>query len=143
MHSERDIVAPLEEGRLLAGLIAGARFVQLDSDNHILLSEEPAWPRFLAEVRTFLRAGDRNSDQVGVRTRLAELTKRELEVLEGIAKGLANAQIAADLGLSEKTVRNHVTRLFDKLAIETRSRAIVLGREAGFGRGVGPGPQSR
>ena len=51
-----------------------------------------------------------------------------------MAQGRDNAQIAATLGLSEKTVRNHVTHIFDKLAVENRPQAIVRAREAGFGR---------
>ena len=45
---------PVEEGRLLAARIPGARFVLLESANHILLSDEPAWEAFVAELRAFL-----------------------------------------------------------------------------------------
>jgi DNA-binding CsgD family transcriptional regulator len=65
---------------------------------------------------------------------LEELTPRELAVLEGIAQGLDNAEIAASLRLSEKTVRNHITRVFDKICVDHRYQAIVLAREAGLGR---------
>ncbi|MNT49132.1 Response regulator protein VraR [compost metagenome] len=51
-----------------------------------------------------------------------------------IAQGRDNAQIAAYLGLCEKTVRNHITSIFSKLEVENRSQAIVLAREAGFDR---------
>ena len=60
-------------------------------------------------------------------------TPRERDVLELIARGLDNLQIAAHLGMSEKTVRNHITPIFDKLAVENRSQAIVKAREAGLG----------
>jgi DNA-binding NarL/FixJ family response regulator len=62
------------------------------------------------------------------------LTPRERVILEGIAEGLGNAEIAGSLCLSEKTVRNHITRVFDKICVEHRYQAIVLAREAGFGR---------
>ena len=65
---------------------------------------------------------------------LDELTPRERAVLEGIAEGLNNSEIAASLRLSEKTVRNHITRVFDKICVEHRYQAIVLAREAGLGR---------
>ena len=55
------------------------------------------------------------------------------EVLDLIAQGLDNAQIAARLELSEKTVRNNITHIFDKIGVETRSKAIVLARERGLG----------
>lgn len=69
---------------------------------------------------------------------LSDLSEREVEVLEQIAQGLDNAQIAARLGMAEKTVRNHVTRIFDKIEVENRSQAIVLAREAGLGQGQPP-----
>ena len=54
LHVREDAVVPFEEGRRLAALIPGARFVSLESKNHILLESEPAWQRFLAEVHHFL-----------------------------------------------------------------------------------------
>ena len=63
-----------------------------------------------------------------------ELTEREREVLELIAHGLANPEIAHRLALSAKTVRNHVSTIFSKLQVADRAHAIVLAREAGLGR---------
>jgi pimeloyl-ACP methyl ester carboxylesterase/DNA-binding winged helix-turn-helix (wHTH) protein len=54
LHGVRDAAVPFDQGRRLAALIPGARFVSLESQNHVLLEDEPAWPRFLAEVRRFL-----------------------------------------------------------------------------------------
>ncbi len=54
LHSRDDAVCPFEEGRQVAALIPNARFVTLESRNHILLREEPAWETFVAEVRRFL-----------------------------------------------------------------------------------------
>ncbi len=54
LHARGDLRVPFGEGRLLASLIPGARFVPLESKNHILLEGEPAWRRFLEEVREFL-----------------------------------------------------------------------------------------
>jgi pimeloyl-ACP methyl ester carboxylesterase len=126
LHSKDDERAPFEEGRRVAALIPNARFVPLDSRNHMLLEHEPAWRHWLEAARGFLpRAAS------GV---FAALTHRELELVERIAQGLDNAQIAARLSLSEKTVRNHITSIFAKLEVENRPQAIVLAREAGFGR---------
>ncbi len=55
LHSHEEAVVPFDEGRRLAASIPGARFVPLESKNHILLESEPAWPRFLAEVHQFLQ----------------------------------------------------------------------------------------
>jgi len=54
VHPDRDAVVPIDEGRFLASLIPDARFVQLDSENHMPLADEPAWPRLLGELRGFL-----------------------------------------------------------------------------------------
>ncbi len=61
------------------------------------------------------------------------LTDRERTVLQHIAEGLDNGEIAQTLGLSVKTVRNHVSNIFTKLQVAHRSQAIVRAREAGLG----------
>lgn len=62
-----------------------------------------------------------------------ELSDREREVLDLIARGLSNAEISRRLGLSPKTVRNHISNIFGKLQVADRSQAIVRAREAGLG----------
>ena len=54
LHATGDAAVPFEQGRLIAARIPGARFVSLESRNHILLEDEPAWARFTDEVRRFL-----------------------------------------------------------------------------------------
>lgn len=54
LHARGDGVATFGEGRKLAALIPGAQFVPLEGRNHVLLESEPAWPRFVEEVRRFL-----------------------------------------------------------------------------------------
>jgi pimeloyl-ACP methyl ester carboxylesterase len=54
LHARRDRRPPFEQGKLMADLIPNSRFVPLDSCNHILLEDEPAWPIFLSEVESFL-----------------------------------------------------------------------------------------
>ncbi|MBC8023621.1 MAG: alpha/beta fold hydrolase [Burkholderiales bacterium] len=125
VHARGDLRVPFEEGRTLASLIPGARFLPLDSVNHLLLDTEPAWRQFLEAVDGFLPAGGGNE--------FPQLTVREREVLALIAQGFDNAQIAARLELAEKTVRNHITRIFDKIEVENRSQAIVAARLAGLG----------
>jgi DNA-binding NarL/FixJ family response regulator len=63
-----------------------------------------------------------------------ELTEREREVLELVARGMANQAIATELVVSLKTVRNHVSNVFNKLQVTDRAGAIVKAREAGMGR---------
>jgi DNA-binding CsgD family transcriptional regulator len=67
-------------------------------------------------------------------TRLQELgiTPRELEILELIARGLSNREIAEQLFVSENTVKTHSSRLFDKLSARRRTQAVQLGKEFGL-----------
>ena len=132
LHCERDAVIPIEQGRLLASLIPDCRFVQLDSENHMPLGDEPAWSQLVTEAEAFLKKAAVLPEPRGVLA-LDDLTPRERNVLEGIACGLDNKEIAGSLGLSEKTVRNHITRVFDKIGVAHRYQAIVLARDAGLG----------
>jgi pimeloyl-ACP methyl ester carboxylesterase len=54
MHSEGDLVAPISEARYMAARIPDARFIVLDSTNHMVMSQEPAWQRAIDEFRAFL-----------------------------------------------------------------------------------------
>jgi pimeloyl-ACP methyl ester carboxylesterase/DNA-binding CsgD family transcriptional regulator len=132
LHARGDARVPFDEGRQLAALIPGARFVPLQSDNHVLLAGEPAWPVFLAELRGFLGASA--ADRLEGTASAAALTPAERDVLRAVTEGLANAAIARQLGKSEKTVRNQISSIFDKLGVHTRSEAIVRVREQ-VGRG--------
>lgn len=65
-------------------------------------------------------------------TAFPELTEREREVLTLIAQGRSNTEISDSLVLSPKTVRNHITNIFDKLQVADRAQAIVRARDAGL-----------
>ena len=129
LHARNDEISPISEGRLLAAAIPGAEFVELDSRNHVLLEHEPAWERFQEAVLKFtgqVPKGDTASPA------FASLSPREREILTLLADGLPNADIAERLGISEKTVRNHMSHVFDKLGVWSRAQAIVFARERGF-----------
>jgi len=133
-HVIGDKVVPFEDGRRLASLIPGAKFVPLKGENHILLEEEPAWELFLGELGSFIGIPEPKTDQKVSQKAFPELTPREFEVLELISKGHKNSEIAGELYISPKTVRNHITRIFSKLHVDSRGKAIVLAREAGLGK---------
>lgn len=130
LHSKHDVRVPFEEGRLIATHIPGAQFVPIDSGNHLLLESEPGWQRWLEAVDAFLPKGSAGPSAAAT---FAMLSPRQRQMLELIAQGRDNAQIAAVLALSEKTVRNQVSAIFDRLGVENRSQAIVAAREAGLG----------
>jgi DNA-binding NarL/FixJ family response regulator len=120
-------VVPIAESRLIATEIAGAKFVELDSRNHVLLEPEPAWQRFQDAVLDFTGQTGAGSGQA-----FENLSPRERETLSLLAEGLSNSEIAERLGISEKTVRNHLSHLFDKLGVWSRAQAIVFARDHGF-----------
>lgn len=128
IHARSDEVVPVAEGRLLASSIPGAQFVELESRNHILLEFEPAWRRFQEAALEFfdLETNTAQGDP------FSSLSPREREILTLITEGLANAQIGERLSISEKTVRNHVSNVYDKLGVWTRAQAMVFARDHGF-----------
>jgi pimeloyl-ACP methyl ester carboxylesterase/DNA-binding CsgD family transcriptional regulator len=131
LHSRQDEVVPLAQGRQLAAGIPGARFVQLESKNHILLADEPAWQRFCDEVLDFTAAGEPAAEDPV----FATLSAREREVLQLAMQGRDNSQIGAALFISDKTVRNHVSRIYEKLGVASRAQAVALAHEKGFASG--------
>lgn len=133
LHSTHDARIPFAQGRLIASLVPGARFAPLASSGHTLHPREPAFATFFAELAAFM--GDDADAGSAVAAHLAGLTARERELLEELARGRSNDEIAATLGIRSKTVRNVVSVLFDKLGVPTRAAAIVKAREAGFGQG--------
>jgi pimeloyl-ACP methyl ester carboxylesterase/DNA-binding CsgD family transcriptional regulator len=135
MHCRDDGVVPIEEGHVLAAGIPGAQFIELDSKNHVLLENEPAWKRFCDEVLDFM--GLHVSASVES-TAFAALSRRERQVLALVAEGFGNAEIGERLCISEKTVRNHVSNVFDKLGVWSRAQAIVFARDRGFGNAEMP-----
>jgi pimeloyl-ACP methyl ester carboxylesterase len=118
LHARHDEGVPFSEGRRLAAGIPGAEFVELDSPNHVLLAHEPAWRVFQDAVLEFTGA-QRRQDPV------AGLTRREQQILALLHEGLDNAAIGRRLHLSDKTVRNHLSSVYRKLGVASRTQAIV------------------
>jgi pimeloyl-ACP methyl ester carboxylesterase/DNA-binding CsgD family transcriptional regulator len=125
LHARHDEVAPFTEGRRLASDIPGAEFVELESHNHVLLEHEPAWAVFQQAVLEFVGIVS------GEKTKLPEpgLSPREGDILKLLGQGLGNADIGRRLFISEKTVRNHLSRVYRKLGVSTRAQAIVRVRD--------------
>ena len=131
MHARDDALVPFEEGRLLATLIPGARFTSIDSRNHVLLEDEPAWDTFVEEVRGFLGAPAPPAASAGPLP--GDLSAREEQVLELVALGRSNQQIAEQLFLSVRTVERHLSNIYAKLRVSGKAaRAGVAARYAQF-----------
>jgi pimeloyl-ACP methyl ester carboxylesterase/DNA-binding CsgD family transcriptional regulator len=132
IHAREDARVPYSEGREFATGIRGARFVTVESRNHILLESEPAWARFCAAFNEFLGHTAGEVERAPNAAPFSELTARERDILCHLARGLSNAEIAERIFISEKTVRNHLTSIFSKLAVDSRGKAMVLAREGGL-----------
>ena len=128
LHCRGAPLMPVEEARLIASSLSRTRFAQLDAANYMPIEGEPAFAQMLEEFRLFLPRARSPAEAA-----LSELTRREREVLELLACGMDNGTIAAQLAVSEKTVRNTVSHIFDKLAVRSRAQAVVVARRAGLG----------
>lgn len=123
LHSRDDQMNEFSSSRHLATHIRGARLVALESHNHIVLADEPAWPVLLAELTQFLapereRAAVEPVDAPDV-ARL--LSPRELVVLRLAAQGCDNDAIGAELVLSVRTVERHLQNAYAKLGLRGRA----------------------
>ncbi|MGW0435088.1 response regulator [Micromonospora sp. NPDC003197] len=78
-------------------------------------------------------AGHRAAEPDRARARLAELTSREQDVIRAVARGLSNAEVGRALGMSEATVKAHVSRSLAKLGLTNRVQAAILVHDAGLG----------
>jgi pimeloyl-ACP methyl ester carboxylesterase/DNA-binding CsgD family transcriptional regulator len=128
LHAREDQVTAVAEGRLLASGIPHAEFVELDSNNHVLLEHEPAWERFCGAVLDFVQPDRRPTGDPA----FAALSPRERQILALMMEGLSNQEIGERLAISGKTVRNHTSNLFDKLGVWSRAQAMVFARDRGF-----------
>ena len=126
LHGRGDLRAPFEEGRLVAGLIPGARFVTLETRNHLMMQDEPAWRAFLGVLADFYPPAQVPANAFPI------LTARERQVLELLATGMTNAEIAKRLYLGDATVKTHVARLLGKLGARDRLQATIIAYESGF-----------
>ncbi len=138
-----------DDDSLFAAMCAGARsYVLKGADQEEVLdtirSAAAGEARFGPAIAQRLTALFQGADDQGMAiTPFADLTGREREVLDLVARGLDNARVAANLSVSGKTVSNHLSHIFMKLQVSDRAQAIVKAREGGLGRGLDRGPEPR
>ena len=126
-----------DDDSVFAAMRAGARgYVLKGADQEEMLrvlravarGEALFGPAIAVRFASFFRAPAANASDV-----FPDLTERERELLQLVAQGLNNQEIAAQLTISIKTVRNHVSNIFNKLQVADRVQAVIRAREAGLG----------
>ncbi|GLX22077.1 response regulator transcription factor [Streptomyces lavendulae] len=129
-----------DDGTLLAALHAGARGYLLKGAGRqevlhavraVAAGGAVFGPDVAARIAVLAAGGGRRDAE----RLFPALTGREVEVLDLVARGYDNRRVSRELFLAEKTVRNHVTRIFEKLGVTTRAEAVVRARDAGLGTG--------
>ena len=121
LHSRGDRMNDFAEARLLASKIKGARLVALESDNHIVLSDEPAWPVLLRELTEFIAPDRLPAPSIDTADVASVLSPRELDILTLAARGHDNDAIASELVLSIRTVERHLQNAYAKLNLQGRN----------------------
>jgi len=136
LHARDDAMVEFDRGRELAALIPRAQFVPMEGRNHVLLADEPAWPRFLEALDVFFRQAPAVDSQPArsaivppTAGPMVGATDREVEVLRLVAAGQSNVEIAETLSISVRTVERHLTNLYAKMGLLGRSaRAAAAAR---------------
>ncbi len=139
------IVTMLEDDdSLFSAMRAGARgYVLKGADKAEMLKSIRAvadgealfGPAIAIRVLNFFHDNPSQSKSKSSPAVFPELTDREREILDSIARGETNDDIAEQLTISLKTVRNHVSSIFNKLQVTNRAQAVIRARDAGLGKG--------
>lgn len=127
-----------DDDSVFAAMRAGARgYILKGADQHEMIrtieavarGEALFGPSIADRLMAYMTAAAKTEEEV-----FPELTNREREILELIAQGLSNPEIAGSLSISLKTVRNHVSNIFNKMQVADRVQAVLQAREAGLGK---------
>ena len=119
LHNIGDQLAPPSLGRALAEGICGATYVEFEGRSHVPRAGDGSLAGVVTEMTRFMGVTEPEARPPSV------LTPRERQVLDCLSQGLSNATIAAQLHIAEKTVRNHLTCIYDKLGVTSRTQAVV------------------
>jgi DNA-binding NarL/FixJ family response regulator len=114
-------ITPEELMRIIREVAAGAYLI-----NDLVMSKPHVATRVLSQFRELTSAGDENSQL------FAPLTSREIEILDCIARGLSNKEIASQLSISGQTVKNHITSILAKLQVNDRTMAVIFAIQKGW-----------
>ena len=119
LHNSGDKLAPASLGRAVAEAIPGATYVEFAGGSHVPRAGDGSLAGLVVEITRFMGITELAA------TKVTKLTSRERQVLDWLSQGLTNAAIATRLSIAEKTVRNHLTSIYDKLGVTSRTQAVV------------------
>lgn len=127
-----------DDASIFAAMRAGARGYVLKGANHQELLQSiravaQGQVLFGAAIARRMTQFFVKAQRIDMEPPLPELSEREREILDLIARHYTNPEIAQQLGIGEKTIRNHVSNIFNKLQVATRAQAIDKARQAGLG----------
>jgi DNA-binding NarL/FixJ family response regulator len=126
LQATGDRATTFDNAVTVSSRISGARLVSLESRNHILLADEPAWSVFINEVSAFLEP-ERAHTELAPDRPAEELSPRERDVIRLAAEGRTNEEIASALTLSIRTVERHLSNTYAKLGFGGRvARAAAV-----------------
>ncbi len=131
-HDDEHIFPAIRAGALSYLLKDVAPADLLDAVRRAARGEAVLHPRVAARLMQELRAEERREPADPKPSAFADLTEREIEVLRLIAEGLSNAEIAARLVISERTVKSHVSNILSKLHLADRTQAAVYAWKKGL-----------
>lgn len=132
-----------DDASVFAAMRAGARGYVLKGSHHqemlqairaVAQGQALFGTAVASRIMRFFQSGRQLASQLPVADAFPELTERERELLQLIAQGKNNSDIAEMLVISPKTVRNHITSIFSKLQVADRAEAIIRARQVGWGR---------
>lgn len=132
-----------EDNLMIRGLQAGALgFLLKDSGRQLLFDtiraaargESLLQPEILARVLAHAQPTPESQPP----SETADLTEREMEVLVAVARGERNKEIALQLGVTERTVKAHLTNIYNKLGVDSRAAAVAVAHQRGLLSGAGP-----
>jgi pimeloyl-ACP methyl ester carboxylesterase len=129
MHIKDDLVIPKASGAEIALGVPGARFVELPGRSHMIRESEGALQAMFGALDAFIPAAAPRTAPAASKA----LSRRERDLIDHLCQGATNAEIARDLGLSEKTVRNQLSHVFQKLGVSSRTQAVAKILSAGKG----------
>ena len=121
-----------EASEIIEGVRAASRGEAFFRTEHAGLAMTTAIKSVSTDMAENPNSAPQSSDEVGLQDYVESMTERELDVLQEMAYGRRNSEIARNLHISEGTVKTHIHHILDKLGVENRTQAVILALRRGM-----------